>query len=127
MLYDNTRIAVKEITGDGERKPTEAFSGLQSHYLFAAKFGRPGKGNDKGNVEGLVGYARRNFMVPVPNADNRLSFRGWSEDGVDCRAWKLTIGGDAAPSRSFGAPARARFARKRAFLSCRHRNMLASA
>jgi transposase len=66
ILYDNTRIAVKEITGDGERTPTEAFSGLQSHYLFAAKFGRPGKGNDKGNVEGLVGYARRNFMVPVP-------------------------------------------------------------
>lgn len=68
MLYDNTRIAVKQIAGDGERKPTEAFSELQSHYLFAAKFGRPGKGNDKGNVEGLVGYARRNFMVPVPRA-----------------------------------------------------------
>jgi transposase len=66
ILYDNTRIAVKEIAGDGERRPTEAFSGLQSHYLFVAKFGRPGKGNDKGNVEGLVGYARRNFMVPVP-------------------------------------------------------------
>jgi len=68
ILYDNTRIAVKEIAGDGERKPTEAFSRLQSHYLFAAKFGRPGKGNDKGNVEALVGYARRNFMVPVPRA-----------------------------------------------------------
>lgn len=27
---------------------------------------RPGKGNDKGKVEGLVGYARRNFMVPIP-------------------------------------------------------------
>jgi len=66
ILYDNTRIAVKEIAGDGQRKPTEAFSGLQSHYLFAAKFGRPGKGNDKGHVEGLVGYARRNFLVPVP-------------------------------------------------------------
>jgi transposase len=66
ILYDNTRIAVAKITGSGERKPTEAFSELQSHYLFAAKFGRPGKGNDKGNVEGLVGYARRNFMVPVP-------------------------------------------------------------
>lgn len=68
ILYDNTKIAVKEITGAGERTPTEAFSGLQSQYLFAAKFGRPGKGNDKGNVEGLVGYARRNFMVPVPRA-----------------------------------------------------------
>jgi len=35
------------------------FSELQSHYLFEEKFGRPGKGNDKGKVEGLVGYARR--------------------------------------------------------------------
>ena len=68
ILYDNTRIAVAKIAGDGERQPTEAFSGLRSHYLFAARFGRPGKGNDKGNVEGLVGYARRNFMVPVPRA-----------------------------------------------------------
>lgn len=65
ILYDNTKIAVVEITGDGERKTTEEFSCLESHYLFEAKFGRPGKGNDKGNVEGLVGYARRNFMVPV--------------------------------------------------------------
>jgi len=68
ILYDNTGIAVKEITGSGERKPTDAFSKLQSHYLFEAKFGRPGKGNDKGMVEGLVGYARRNFLVPVPRA-----------------------------------------------------------
>ncbi len=33
-----------------------AFSELQSYYLFADKFGRPAKGNDKGKVEGLVGY-----------------------------------------------------------------------
>src|SRR5271165_3200692 len=31
------------------------FDKLQSHYLFADRFGRPGKGNDKGKVEGLVG------------------------------------------------------------------------
>jgi transposase len=42
------------------------FSELQSHYLFEDRFGRPGKGNDKGKVEGLVGYARRNFLVPIP-------------------------------------------------------------
>src|SRR5215813_2345865 len=66
MLYDTTRISAKHIAADGERKSTKAFSGLQSHYLFEAKFGRPGKGNDKGHVEGLVGYARRNFLVPVP-------------------------------------------------------------
>jgi transposase len=68
ILYDNTKLAVAEILGDGRRRKTQAFSELQSHYLFAEKFGRPGKGNDKGKVEGLVGYARRNFLVPVPRA-----------------------------------------------------------
>src|SRR6266849_3959057 len=66
ILYDNTKIAVGRILGDGTRMKTRAFTELQSHYLFAEKFGRPGKGNDKGKVEGLVGYARRNFMVPRP-------------------------------------------------------------
>jgi transposase len=47
ILYDNTTLAVARILGDGERKKTRAFSELQSHYLFAEKFGRPAKGNDK--------------------------------------------------------------------------------
>jgi hypothetical protein len=68
ILYDNLRLAVARILGDGRRLRTRVFSELQSHYLFADRFGRPGKGNDKGKVEGLVGYARRNFMVPVPHA-----------------------------------------------------------
>ena len=68
ILYDNTKLAVARILGDGTRTKTRAFTELQSHYLFAEKFGRPGKGNDKGKVEGLVGYARRNFLVPVPRA-----------------------------------------------------------
>jgi len=66
ILYDNTKLAVAQMLGDGTRQKTRAFSELQSHYLFAEQFGRPAKGNDKGNVEGLVGYARRNFLVPVP-------------------------------------------------------------
>jgi len=66
ILYDNTKIAVAKILGDGTRTRTKSFSELQSHYLFEDRFGRPARGNDKGKVEGLVGYARRNFMVPLP-------------------------------------------------------------
>jgi transposase len=66
ILYDNTKLAVTQIVGDGTRRKTRAFAELQSHYLFEERFGRPGKGNDKGKVEGLVKYARRNFLVPVP-------------------------------------------------------------
>ena len=66
ILYDNTRIAVARILGDGKRQRTRVFAELQSHYLFEDRFGRPGKGNDKGKVEGLVGWIRRNFLVPIP-------------------------------------------------------------
>ncbi len=66
ILYDNSKIAVARILGDGKRQRTRVFAELQSHYLFQDRFGRPAKGNDKGKVEGLVGFARRNFMVPIP-------------------------------------------------------------
>ena len=70
ILYDNTRLAVAKILGAGRRQRTRAFTELQSHYLFEDRFGRPGKGNDKGKVEGLVGYVRRNFLVPVPSFES---------------------------------------------------------
>jgi transposase len=68
ILYDNTKLAVARILGDGTRQRSTLFAALQSHYVFEDRFGRPGKGNDKGKVEGMVGYARRTFMVPVPRA-----------------------------------------------------------
>jgi hypothetical protein len=83
ILYDNTTLAVARILGDGDRQKTRAFSELQSHCLFAEKFGRPGKGNDKGKVENLVGYARRNFMVPIPHAPSWDELNAHLE--ADCR------------------------------------------
>jgi transposase len=70
ILYDNTRLAVARIVKGGRRLRSQMFAELQSHYLFDDRFGRPGKGNDKGKVEGLVGYVRRNFMTPLPVADS---------------------------------------------------------
>jgi transposase len=70
ILYDNTSLAVAKILGDGTRRRSRMFASLQSHSLFEDRFGRPGKGNDKGKVEGMVGYARRAFMVPMPRAQD---------------------------------------------------------
>lgn len=36
--------------------------------MFTPVFTTPGKGNEKGSVENLVGMARRTFMVPIPQA-----------------------------------------------------------
>jgi len=74
ILYDNDKVLVARILPDGTRQRTRAFSGLQSHYLFEDRYGRPAKGNDKGNVEGIVGFARRNFMVPVPQFESWDAF-----------------------------------------------------
>ena len=70
IVCDNTTLAVAKILGDGRRQRTRVFSELQSHCLFDDRFGRPGKGNDKGKVEGLVGYVRRNFLVPIPSFES---------------------------------------------------------
>jgi transposase len=83
ILYDNTKIAVARILGGEQRQRTRAFSELQSYYLFADKFGRPARGNDKGKVEWIVGYARRNFMVPIPRASSWDELNAYLE--VNCR------------------------------------------
>ena len=40
ILYDNLKIAVARILGDGKRQRTRAFTELVSHYLFEDRFGR---------------------------------------------------------------------------------------
>ena len=70
IVYDNTKLAVARILGDGRRRRTRVFTELQSHYLFSDRFGRPGKGNDKGKMEGMVKYVRRNFLVPIPSFES---------------------------------------------------------
>ncbi len=72
-----------KILADGTRKRAALFSGFLSHYLIRDRYGRPGKGNDKGSVEGLVGYARRNFMVPIPRFATWEAFNAWLEE--QCR------------------------------------------
>jgi hypothetical protein len=77
VLYDNDRCLVAKILPDGIRKRAKLFSGFLSHYFIHDRYGRPGKGNDKGAVEGLVGYARRNFMVPIPHFATWEAFNLW--------------------------------------------------
>ena len=79
ILYDNTKLAVARILGDGPRERTRNFAELQSHYLFLDRFGRPGKGKVEGKVEGLVGYARRNYLVPLPEVPSFAALNAYLE------------------------------------------------
>ena len=83
VLYDNDRCLVARILPDGTRQRATLFSGLLSHYVIRDRYGRPGKGNDKGSVEGIVGWSRRNFMVPLPRFATWDDFNAWLEE--QCR------------------------------------------
>jgi len=66
ITYDNESVFVSKILGAHERKVTDGFLQLKSHYLFDAHFCRVRRPNEKGVVERIVRYARQNFLVPVP-------------------------------------------------------------
>lgn len=70
VIYDNLTSAVEKVLRGKDRKLQESFLKFQAYYNFAPRFCNPGQGHEKGGVEGLIGYARRNYMVPVPEADS---------------------------------------------------------
>ena len=70
ISYDNSKIAVLKIVGGRGREATREFLRLESHYLFEHHFCRVRRPNEKGHVENLLGFARRNFLVPIPEVES---------------------------------------------------------
>jgi transposase len=68
VRYDNLKSAVKKILRGYQREETARFIAFRSHWGFGSEFCNPGRGNEKGGVEGEVGYFRRNHWTPVPGA-----------------------------------------------------------
>src|SRR5207249_2581224 len=76
LRYDNLKSAVKKILRGYQREETERLIAFRSHWGFQTEFCNPARGNEKGGVEGEVGYFRRNHLVPVPRVE---SLEEWNE------------------------------------------------
>ena len=84
IWYDNPKTAVVKILARHERVEHEDFSRLRAHYLYDSSFCNPGEPHEKGSVENLVGYVRRNTLVPADHPFASLEelnahLRGWCE------------------------------------------------
>jgi len=66
LVYDNLKTAVVRILKGKSRIEQNQFAKFRAYYTFNSRFCNPAKAQEKGGVESLVGYARRNFLVPIP-------------------------------------------------------------
>src|SRR5712691_10322039 len=69
-VYDNLKPAVLQVLQGHSRREHEVFLHFQSVYRFEALFANVHAGWETGSVENLVGYARRNYFVPLPEDIN---------------------------------------------------------
>jgi transposase len=65
-VYDNLKPAVLQILQGHSRREHDVFLHFHSVYRFEALFANVHAGWEKGSVENLVGDARRNYLVPLP-------------------------------------------------------------
>ncbi len=66
VVYDNLKAAVLQVLKGHSRREHDVFLHFHSVYRFEALFANVHAGWEKGSVENLVGYARRNYLVPLP-------------------------------------------------------------
>jgi hypothetical protein len=68
LRYDNMTSVVKKILRGYKRVETERIIAFRSHWGYQSEYCNPASGNEKGGVEGELGWFRRNWLVPVPEA-----------------------------------------------------------
>lgn len=74
IWFDNASTMVTKVLKGGNRNLTDDFLRFMEHYRFEAAFCNVAAGHEKGNVEGKVGYHRRNMLVPVPRFNQLKDF-----------------------------------------------------
>ena len=68
IIFDNAKVAVKEGFG-AHAKVQDRYKALAAHYAFQCDFCNVSAAHEKGLVEGLVGWVRRNVLVPIPRVE----------------------------------------------------------
>lgn len=71
ITFDNDGAIVRYLGEKiSKRVENELFLRFKNHYDFRAEYCNANSPNQKGHVEGKIGYLRRNLFVPMPIMDN---------------------------------------------------------
>lgn len=110
IVYDNLTTAIEKVLSGHDRELNERLTVLKSHYLFDAVFCNRAAGWEKGSVETLIGYARRNCLTPMPSVKSIEELNAllleWREREHQrhCEEWSLELNGlSELPTEPFRA------------------------
>jgi len=93
VRYDNLRQVVKKVLQGSRREEQAAFRTFREQMGFEAEFCEVRKGWQKGDVEGCVGYARRNYLSPIPEVKDLDELNeGFKEWCLSLRKTRIVFG-----------------------------------
>lgn len=69
-IFDNAKTAVQQILRGRDREQNQAFRAFCGDLALAVEFAAPRRGNEKGGVEGTMGYIEDNAFRPIPSFAN---------------------------------------------------------
>ena len=110
LRYDNMGMLVKKILRGRQRVETDRIIAFRSHWGYRSEYCNPAKGNEKGGVEGELGWFRRNCLTPVPEAENLAALNEqllrWCLANRDrtIHGKKMTVGEASQQERSLLLP-----------------------
>lgn len=110
VRYDNMGSVVRKILRGYQRVETDHIIAFRSHWGYQSAYCNPAKGNEKGGVEGELGWFRRNFLTPVPEAENLTALNQQlleacvANRGRTLRGKSLTVAEASEQERGFLLP-----------------------
>ena len=66
-IFDNAKTAVIRVLRGRNRIENSKFTEFCGTLALEVNFAAPAKGNEKGGVEGIIGYVQDNFFRPIPS------------------------------------------------------------
>jgi hypothetical protein len=108
--WDNPTTVVAQIFRGRERRPTELYSALASHYALDPLSCMPARGNEKSHAENRVKVLRKQWATPVPQAAHldalnaSLRDRCLAEAGRTVAGYEEAIGTRFAHDRAKALP-----------------------
>lgn len=69
-IFDNAKTAVQRILRGRDREQNTRFRAFCGELALEVEFAAPRRGNEKGGVEGVMGYIEDNLFRPIPSYEN---------------------------------------------------------